>query len=261
MAADYLLNSLEVPALQVPTGYLDVEGATPTVWEAVVSDPDGFLGITNRDSTRSQKVARMGGGAYALLVGDTWQITVSGLTASIPKVEWMIEGPLPQSLEALFPLGAAYTGLSVVDGVPNYVWASRGGTITKVTSSLTPPGGGPWVYMGRLKMESGSLVGNHDRSGVPTLIGNQVWVRTADLGEPAWTPPAGIRYYHRTLGGDFLWDGTRFVALSRPWPMARTTIPAGEAVTIPAGYQTLLYGDIDFAGELVLAGELRILEG
>lgn len=259
MAIIFNRTSLEVPALQVPPSLLDVQDAAPVVWEAITSDPSSFLGIENRNATRDAKLARYGGGAYAVLT-PTWEVTVSGLSALIPQIEWMVDGPLPKSLDALFPDGDPYS-LALVDDALNYLWASRGGTITKVTGSLLPPAGGPWVYLGLLEMASTALVGGHDKSGVATLIGNQLWVRTADGGEPAWTPPAGIRYWHRTAGGVWQWDGEAWLGQQSSWQTNKATIPAGEHVTIPAGEQMLLFGDITINGELTVDGELLLLGG
>lgn len=89
-------------------------------------------------------------------------------------------------------------------------------------------------------MDGGALVGNHDRSGVPNLIGNQVWVRTADAGEPAWTPPAEIRFWHQTGGGLYLSDGSEYHHVARaPIPAADVSDAVadliGNSPTITAG--------------------------
>ena len=41
--------------------------------------------------------------------------------------------------------------------------------------------------------------------------------------------------------------------------MQRTAVPEGETVTIPTGYQMIVYGDFTAVGDLVAIGDLVIL--
>lgn len=207
MSYTYLLPAISCPAPQVPLTVLTPSDALPTRSKSLGSgDSAHLVSYFNQNAAQVDANARYGRGMYAV----AWGLDLSdggGLTLNISLGEASIDGCVPR----------AATTLSLINGVVNYIWLSRGGTVNKKLSSDTSPLTAPdvdtsYVYLGAVPTY-GNTITSLDRSGVITLLqGNLGFRRTADAGEPTDTPPAGVRFYTVTAGGLYLWDGTQYWA-------------------------------------------------
>jgi hypothetical protein len=210
--AVYNLLSTAVPPLFVPTGLIDTTASDPatTVRQKLVPGASGAGSLTgpfNRNASRDDAQGRYGGGAYGVwtgldLVAGTWpSFTVTAGQAGM-------DAPVTVPVD---------TSVSAADNQRNYVWLMQGGTVTMGVGSTAPPG--PSVYLGSFNPAS-SVFDTPDYSGRAVQgMGNLLFVQTADAGKPAWTAPGGVRYFHRTAGGLYLWDGADYwLIASAPEP-------------------------------------------
>lgn len=146
--------------------------------------------------------------------------------------------------------------ITITNGGRNHLWLCQDGTGTHELTALTVPTGGI-VYLGSVVASGGAISGAFDYSGVVYIKNGVAERSTADPAEPGDVPSAETRYWTKTLGGLYWWDGAAYHRLSDGMSPSLSTIPAGKTVTIPTGMQQIVNTDSDTPFEVL--GTLDVL--
>ena len=151
--------------------------------------------------------------------------TASGLTITFPSGSQYFAGQVWN--------GISDTTFTVTDNATTYAWGNTDGVI-RTTSSTTPPIG--W------NRNTSCLIGRFvASSGVVTIdLTVQDKARTVDNTNRIVTE------YNAMVGYG--------------WVSEQDTVPSGENVIIPVGYQTGLYGPLTINGIVTINGRLRITD-
>lgn len=215
--------STEVPAVQVPTDFLKIsDGGTLSAGNSPVSEsiPNQYnqpwSPKQRRNATRTDLLARYGGGGYAVCRG--LEFSASNLNLTISPGHAVIDG-IVEVAEGL--------SVGVSDSVEwVHIWLSHTGTVFTVNNSPLPPLAN-LCYLGAVKT-SGNVVTQFDYSGVMYIRGGILYRETADPGFPKDSPPGNVVFIHKTRGGRYLWDGTAYHALSAAM---ETVLESTESLT------------------------------
>lgn len=249
------LLATQVPVPNYYSGLLklyDIEQGTsdPPISRKVTSG-DTVTVPTNitRNAGGQDLLARYGAGAYGIAYGLGLSAG-SGLNVVIAVGQAVADG--------VIDVPVALT-LTVADNSPRiHVWLKQDGTATYANNLLTVPTGGI-VYLGSCVTSGGSITGgSFDTSGVMYIVNGTPERTTADPGKPGDTPSANTRFWTTTLGGRWLWDGTRYYRQMDGMSVNQTTINTGESLAVPPSTQVWLYGDIVCDGTLLVDGSMRI---
>lgn len=152
-------------------------------------------------------------GGFGVLDGLTLSVS-SGLTLAIAAGHALIMGVVE------YPGG---TSVLPDNTAHVYLWLKVDGTIEARTA--TTPASSSGICIGTCKTLAG-VISNIDYAGVTFLMGGMPTRWTADLSKPADSPSSGFVFLTKTLGGDFLWDGDRYVSI--PW-FGRVAVAMADA--------------------------------
>lgn len=227
----YSINAASCPAIQVSTSSLDPTSSTPTpttasTLTAGASGPGSLTLPFGRNAVRLDLLGKHGGGAVAVAEGLDITYT-SGLTITVTAGVAMSDGPVKL-------VNAATVGLT--DNSTRYVWFLQGGTPTTTNTTTAPSSTA--VFLGKV-VTAGGVVTVIDYSGRWELRGGLLWRRTGDAGTPGDTPPSTARFYNRTNGGIYIWDGSSY------WggTIDAKNVMVSSGDTNPAYLETKLVGD------------------
>lgn len=209
MATVYTLLASACPVPVVPASLLAIAGAVPNVASIVVAGNSGSGSLStpfNENAVRIDALGRAGAGAYAIdwdsnpasAVLPGLDLTVSsGLTLAIAAGQAVLDSVV-QKLAA--------TTLVLTDNIARaYIWLDQAGVVSAVNNSLTPPAG-VQVFLGSVVTSAGAITAI-DGSGVCYYKFGTIVRRTADVGCPSDTPPAGACFVNVCTGGAWLWTG------------------------------------------------------
>lgn len=201
MAATLL--AVNSPAVQVP-GTAVYKGNTGQAPPTSIQFTSGaFTGVTaslNSNSKGSDMAQRYGSGGYAIGTGLTLSAG-TGLICTVAQGQAVIDG-----------LVEIYTATDVVvtASTTNWIWLKQDGTLVATVTTTKPSGN--CVCLGAA-ITSGSAVTSVDYSGVVYWKGGTMYRETADPGAPGDSPDSSLRFWTKTLGGQYYWDGTAYHAL------------------------------------------------
>lgn len=248
------LLAANCPAIQVPAAMLSLAlaystpgGNAPTARTFSAGDTTTVGPKLNANASRLDLAGRYGGGAYAVAWGLALSVPGSGLALPVAAGHALVDGPVEI---------ASATTVTVPNGSPRvWIWLTQAGALTAVNNSLTPPAGA--VCLLGSCVTSGGNVTSVDTSGVLYMRGGVPWRQTADTGAPGDTPPAGMVFVARTLGGLYLWDGQAYSAIGAEAGVF-DAIAAANTFTVPAGRQVSLFDQLAVNGTLTINGKVRV---
>lgn len=248
---DYNLNAADCPGIQVPSAFL-----TPGM-EASIRAEQMVAGnvyvVAEKFGINASHLDNVGmaGGVWAHAVVYGFELSAgSGLTLNISAGGAGVGAS---------PTQAAAQTEALTDNADNYVWALQDGTITTVLDDPAAPAEDA-VYLGMVPV-SGGVQGTPDYSGRVENRGGTLYRRTADVGAPTDTPPAGLLLVTETLGGLYLWAGTEYRSLSVSGGagFAVDQVDAGTALVVPAHHQLRVFGGVlRVEGLLRVEGKVRV---
>lgn len=263
MPTVYELLAAAVPAPVVPGALLSIAGAVPTVASVVVANDSGSGSLStpfNENAARIDALGRAGAGAYAI----DWDSNPA--SASLPGLDLTVSSGLTLAIAAGQAVldsvvqKLAATTLALDDNIARiYLWMSDNGTITAVNNSTAAPAGRQ-VFLGSCRTDNPTgAITSIDGSGVMYFRGPHLFRRTADTTTPTDTPPAGLAFFNRGIGGTWLWDGVEYAVVAGVQAgLFPTVIDSGEAWAIPAGYQAVI-AELQVDGSLTVDGILRVI--
>jgi len=253
MPVVYNLTALLSPAPQVPTALL-LPGTDPAVKAGTLTaGASGSGSLTTPFNANAAHLDNVGsiGGAWAYAVDYGLDLSDGGgLTLNIAAGGAGV---------GAVPTVAAAQTKALTNSSQNHVWLLRDGSISLRQNVLTPPAT-PAVYLGRVTT-AGGVITAIDYSGRVEHRGGTLYRRTADVGTPTDTPPAGIVLLTETSDGLYLWTGTEYVSLASSSGVGFATdqVDAGETLVVPAHRQMQVFdGSLLVAGTLTVAGKVRI---
>lgn len=223
MALTKLATEIPVPTVtnDITVLYIDgVDVAPPTlVIEPLISTGDKETVPTNlqKSAVISELVGQAGAGAIGIFDGLVCSIS-SGLTLSVAVGTALIGGPVQLYVA---------TTIVMANNTTNYVWLKRDGTLY-ASATLTAPSGGA-VYLANITTSAGAIT-VIDNSGVIYIKAGIAHRQTADITMPLDTPDSDWRGITKTLDGEFLWTGTKYIGL-QGYNQARSNITAGLTLT------------------------------
>lgn len=219
----------------------------------VLTSPDWDQGdlvtdtVLNEMGTRSDLVARYGGGGYGVIPGPAGTgcnlSAGSGLTLNIAAGAVMMDGTIPVSAQSV-----TLTDEINTPGV--WIWISQAGAIVQSNDDPTPPAGAH-VLLGLATTTGGSITGV-DFSGVVYWLGALGGQRfTTDTATPGDTPPANISFIHHGTGKLWIWEGADY------WQISSGAAAAGLGVyrVQVDGNETLVAADLLAASVIVLEND------
>ena len=251
----YTLLAAALPAPVVSSGLLDPAASASVVAEQVAAGTTtAGLAKINRNAVRLDLASRYGG-ASVFSVKEGLDLTAgSGLTLNISAGVGNIDGHIYH---------AAGT-LALTDATRNYVWLTRAGALSASTTT-TPPTANQSLFLGSALTSGGSITAV-DYSGRLEGFGGLVWRRTADVGPPLDTPSSAARFFSKTDGGLYLWDGGAYRLLTPEKGTASATAGAAtlnklagtitsESLTTAAGaaYTLTITNSLVTTGSVVVA--------
>jgi hypothetical protein len=246
----WLYAATDCPALPASTGLLVPGTSDPTAatkLDPLVSGPGSLTTPFNRNAVGLDNVGRYGSGAWALCEGFGFSQGPTALQLAVDAGIVALDSPVAIAAKVK----------ALTNNASNYVWALLTGDLQLYTSAATVPVGA-CAYLGRVDTLGGAIV-RFDLSGVPYLAGGRVRRRTGDQGMPLDTPPARYSILTETAGGHYEWDGTQYLRLWEPLALQAETINAADLVSLPAGYQALMFGKLTVRGNLRVRGHLKIM--
>lgn len=217
MATVYTLTADLCPVPVVPAALLSIAGGAPNVASTVTSLASGIGSLStpfNRNAVRIDTLGRAGAGAYAI----DWDSNPA--SAVLPGLDLTVDSGLDLAiaagqavLDSVVQKLAPVT-VTLTDNIARvYLWMSSNGTIHQVNNSTTPPAVGAVAYLGSAVTSGGSITAV-DGSGVCYFKSGMVVRRTADVGCPSDSPPAGLCFVNVCVGGAFLWTGEGYQNLT-----------------------------------------------
>lgn len=204
------------PAVQVP-GTVIYKGnsgqAPPTSVEFSTGSFTNVSANLNINSKGADMAQRYGSGGYGVGSG----LTVSagtGLTASVAQGQAVMDGVVE-----------VYAATTVVVSASsnNWIWLKQDGTIVAQTTTAKPSGN--CCLLG-CAITSGSIVTSVDTSGVVYWRGGVMYRETNDVGVPLDSPDSTLRFYTKTAGGLYFWNGTAYVYMPSNAVLSVTTSSA-----------------------------------
>jgi len=213
----YTLTADQIPAPVVPSGFVDPQGTdvnsvyAPAALPALVNGmaPIDGVPVLHQWARSIEALGRDGAGGRCINRGLVPSDSGDPLTVEFTAGQALIDIPV-----TLADGGTCVVSNNIYDAgditVRIHLWLTQGGLFTSVNNSLTPPSTN-CVYLGSCRTDSGAFV-DFDLSGrMQRLQGGALVRRTADLGEPADTPPSTISFRARTEGGVYEWTGEEWV--------------------------------------------------
>jgi hypothetical protein len=209
----YDLLATEVPAVNVPSGWITPDGEAPEIIEALLIGDAAIdsVPVWHRWAKTIEALGRMGGGARAISQGLLLETDAS---LALPVTAGQAWADIPIGFDA-------DTTVAVTDDIHDagdyageriFVWLTQGNTLQPVNNSLTAPSPDA-VFLGSCRTLDGAVV-DTDRSGVMIkLQGGILFRRTGDPGPPGDTPPSNVSFLAQTDGGYYWWTGSAYVAL------------------------------------------------
>lgn len=195
------LASTSCPAVQSVGAsiWLDDTGTNPPTSQAFSAvGQSGTADKLNRDFKASDLGHRYGAGGYA--IGTGLVLTAgTGLTVNVSDGHAMIDGVVEK--RSVTPVAVQASGT-------NWIWLKSDGTLIAQYNTTAKPTGN--VVLLGAAITSGSAVTSIDTSGVVYFRGGLLWRETNDLGKPADTPDAALRFYTKSQTGLWLWDGVAY---------------------------------------------------
>lgn len=247
------LLATQVPPPMVPTGHKKLSDAylqTPPAGITLGSrtftqgEKGEIASKLNENALRTDLAGRYGGGAYMVgtgLVLSTGSGLNAGVTAGQAIIDAIVEVP-------------ANTTVTIPASSPRFfVWLLQDKTFLVKNNDLSLPSQ-PAVLIGSGVSGASSITSVdesgvfYDRNGFPERT-------TADTGMPTDTPPATSRFYSKTLGGTYFWDGAKYFRI----PDTATylnPILAAQSVIVPSGTESMYYDDLTIDGSLTIDGRL-----
>lgn len=212
----YALLATQVPAVQVPSAYLDPADMTPGAAEAIVAgETDTGLDKANRNFARQDLLAQIGaGGPHGIQQGTGELSAGSGLTCNISAAAYRING-----------VDYADAQTFACSSGPNYLWLNASGAVVRSGTTAVPSGGR--IYLG-LVYAGGGVISSIDYSGRHELRSGLLFRVTADEAEPEDEPDASISFFALTNAGLYLWDGDAYQPLTGGTTVIENTLRTVE---------------------------------
>jgi hypothetical protein len=212
----YTFTAVNCPAVQVP-GTVIYKGNTgqspPTSIQFSTGAFTNVPANLNSNSKGADMAQRYGSGGYG--VGSGLALSAgTGLICAVAQGQAVCDG-----------LVEVYTAQNVVVSASsnNWIWLKQDGTLVVTTTTAKPTGN---VVLLGCAITSGSAVTSVDYSGVVYWRGGQMWRETADVGKPLDTPDSTLRFWTKTAGGLYFWDGLAYRYLQSMNVQSLTTTAA-----------------------------------
>lgn len=232
-------TAAECPAVPVPGTviYKGNDGQSPPTSNALVTGVNALVTKTNQNAKGWDMQSRYGAGGYG--IGHGLALSAgSGLTLNISDGQAVIEGIVEVR---------SFAGLALADNSDNWIWLKQDGTIVKETTT-TPPTG-KCTLLGRATTSSGAIT-SVGQDGAVLFKSGQVWRETNDAWIPTDTPDSSLRFWTKTQGGEFWWNGSFYeyrstgrrtavsdadkIVAATDELIAYTSLSTGRTVTLPA---------------------------
>ena len=174
----------------------------------------------NKNAAKIDLSVMYGGGVYSILNGLALTAG-SGLTLNIALGQGSIRGTVELR---------ANTTATMTDASTNYVYLTENGSIAVQVNTLTPPSNNA-LFLGTVTTAAG-VISTIDTSGVCYRVGGIVLRETIDPGKPGDSPTSNTRFFTKTAGGLFLWDGVKYTALGNDTLLEIQTVTSNATETL-----------------------------
>ncbi len=198
MPFSFNLLATDCPAIQVPASVVSPVNNQPPVSKGLVIGNTlraDVVPFWNQNFRLADFAGRSAGGAFGVVLGLDFS-SGGGLSLLIAAGWAFVDGMVYRS---------AVTH-ALTDGQRNFIWINQAGGVSHAVNT-TPPSGAQ-AFLGSVLTSGGAII-QIDGSGV-VFVNGMAYRRTNDAGEPGDTPPASLRLLTETVGGVYLWTGTRY---------------------------------------------------
>lgn len=225
MAVTLTAANTPAPVVPNPGVLLSDSNAPPVSDEFSTGVSAGFTTQLNKQFKRADLMGSYGSGAYG--VADGLTLTAgTGLVCNVAAGHAVIDGVVERSA----------TTIVVAASSTNWIWLKQDGTLVSQDDTTAKPSGN-CVLLGAA-ITDGSGVTSIETAGVCYFRSGVLWRETADAYEPTDTPNSAVRIWTKTSGGDYFWNGSRYVE----------ALPVGSPKVLT---QTLSYTAFSTAGTQV----------
>lgn len=251
------LLATQVPLPTTYSGFLRVLDGENTTGNAPVARKFTTSGTSavsssklNANFTMMDLEARYGGGGLYHVCHGLTLSAGAGLTLNVAQGHAVISGLVELATNSTIVVPDATARV--------HIWLKQDGTLTYVANSITPPAG-EVCYIGSC-VTAGGVITSVDDSGIVKAQGGSLVRTTADTAAPTDTPSATIRFFAKTSGGTYWWNGTAYVELPAADALNNLTMKKAVRVATTAnGTLATAYENGDTVDGVVLATGDRIL--
>ncbi len=193
-----------------------------------------IVGLMNQNSAMIDIGTRYGAGNWG--VADGLVVSFVSNYISISQGQIIMDGVLEYE-GGSFPIPVTDSYLYLDDNANLLM-------IPKI-SPLTKP---PYVYLGEIIVSTGNPT--YDNSGVPYIVGGLLRIYSGDPFLPSANLPSNSTALVTTLGGIFLWNGTKYL------PIGDTIITWRMANTNSISQSSPIFSQINLTANTVVVGNL-----